>query len=174
MAKAKDGYMVNECARCGGQFYATPREHSKKYCSPECAHDARLERERMRHQKKPPDIRGCGVCGKEMVLDGRRRGTRYCSDKCREIAKTKYYKETFFYSLRWKVLSRDGFKCQYCGRSPRENGVKLHVDHIRPKKHGGKDIEGNLITACAECNLGKGDGLINEHNIKRYLKERVE
>lgn len=56
--------------------------------------------------------------------------------------------------LRFAVLSRDEFTCQYCGRSG--NQVPLHVDHIVPRSAGGASNASNLITACADCNLGKG------------------
>jgi 5-methylcytosine-specific restriction endonuclease McrA len=32
----------------------------------------------------------------------------------------------------------------------------LHVDHVVPLAAGGTTSEGNLRTACEECNLGKG------------------
>ena len=57
--------------------------------------------------------------------------------------------------LRFKVLQRDGFRCQYCGRGAREDGVALHADHVVPIVAGGETNEGNLLTACAACNLGK-------------------
>lgn len=55
---------------------------------------------------------------------------------------------------RFEVFKRDGFRCQYCGRPVPE--VTLEVDHIIPKAEGGKDSKDNLITACFECNRGKG------------------
>ena len=58
--------------------------------------------------------------------------------------------------LRFKVLQRDGFRCRYCGRGAREDGVVLHADHVVPVVAGGETNEGNLVTACAACNLGKG------------------
>lgn len=59
--------------------------------------------------------------------------------------------------LRYKVLSRDRFRCVICGRSPANDlSVALHVDHIVPVAVGGKTIEENLRTLCADCNLGKG------------------
>jgi hypothetical protein len=61
--------------------------------------------------------------------------------------------------LRFRILSRDGFRCQYCGRSQREGAV-LHVDHVHPVAAGGTTDEGNLITACDECNLGKSSSLV--------------
>lgn len=60
-------------------------------------------------------------------------------------------------SLRYKVLSRDKFRCVICGRSPaKDPSVELHVDHIHPWSKGGKNTEENLRTLCFDCNLGKG------------------
>ena len=55
--------------------------------------------------------------------------------------------------LRFRVFERDGFVCQYCGKYPPE--VILHVDHIVPVSKGGENEIENLLTACADCNLGK-------------------
>ena len=60
-------------------------------------------------------------------------------------------------SLRYDILKRDGFRCQLCGRTVQEDGVKLHVDHIVPVSKGGKTVESNLRTLCETCNLGKRD-----------------
>jgi uncharacterized protein (DUF2249 family) len=51
-------------------------------------------------------------------------------------------------------MQRDCFRCQYCGRSSHD-GATLHVDHVTPKIDGGSDDDGNLLTACSDCNLGK-------------------
>ena len=40
-------------------------------------------------------------------------------------------------AMRYDVLRRDDFHCVRCGRG-REDGVKLHVDHIVPVSRGGK------------------------------------
>lgn len=58
--------------------------------------------------------------------------------------------------LRFRVLQRDSFRCQYCGRSAREGAV-LHLDHVVPVAAGGETSEANLITACDTCNMGKTD-----------------
>ena len=57
-------------------------------------------------------------------------------------------------SVRFDVLSRDGFACVYCGRGGRE--VELHIDHVNPVCNGGANDPSNLVSACAECNLSKG------------------
>lgn len=59
--------------------------------------------------------------------------------------------------LRYEILKRDGFRCQICGAS-QEDGVKLHVDHIKPVARGGLTVSENLRTLCQSCNLGKSSG----------------
>lgn len=56
--------------------------------------------------------------------------------------------------LRFFVLERDGFKCQYCGATG--EGIRLQVDHRVSRADGGSDDPSNLVTACAACNHGKG------------------
>jgi len=55
---------------------------------------------------------------------------------------------------------RDNFRCRYCGRTPSEDNIKLHVDHVKPISKGGKTEINNLVTACSDCNVGKWDILI--------------
>lgn len=57
-------------------------------------------------------------------------------------------------ALRFQVLRRDGHRCHYCGGAPPD--VTLVVDHILPVALGGTDTADNLVTACSECNAGKG------------------
>lgn len=57
--------------------------------------------------------------------------------------------------IRFEVLARDGFRCQYCGAESTDEGVRLEVDHIYPRGRGGSDDKSNLITACTPCNRGK-------------------
>ena len=59
-------------------------------------------------------------------------------------------------AMRYDVLRRDNFHCVRCGRG-KEDGVKLHVDHIVPVSRGGKSVMGNLQTLCEDCNCGKGN-----------------
>lgn len=56
--------------------------------------------------------------------------------------------------FRFEVFKRDSFRCGYCGKTPPQ--TILEVDHIDPKKNGGKDDLNNLITSCFDCNRGKG------------------
>lgn len=58
-------------------------------------------------------------------------------------------------SHRFAIFKRDNFTCRYCGRN-RKDGVKLQVDHVHSVSAGGDNRNSNLVTACWECNIGKG------------------
>lgn len=75
-------------------------------------------------------------------------------EKKKETAQ--YQRSIMTPKLRFDVMRRDGFRCKYCGRTEAD-GVKLHVDHIKPVSKGGKTEMSNLQTLCDECNLGKSD-----------------
>lgn len=56
--------------------------------------------------------------------------------------------------LRFEVFKRDGHTCQYCGATAPD--VVLQVDHVLATSLGGTDHPANLVTACVDCNSGKG------------------
>ena len=55
--------------------------------------------------------------------------------------------------LRFEILRRDNHACRYCGATAPD--VALHVDHVVPESLGGTSAPDNLVTACADCNMGK-------------------
>jgi 5-methylcytosine-specific restriction endonuclease McrA len=57
--------------------------------------------------------------------------------------------------LRARVLQFG--RCEMCGRTVKDDGVKLHVDHKMPQAWGGTNHPSNLQALCAECNQGKKD-----------------
>jgi hypothetical protein len=61
---------------------------------------------------------------------------------------------------RFEVFKRDAFTCQYCGRTPPQ--VVLELDHVIPKYRKGKEQIENYITACFDCNRGKGKRQLTE------------
>lgn len=71
--------------------------------------------------------------------------------------KNKKNREGISPKLRFEVLKRDKYVCQYCGACGPD--VELEVDHIIPVSKGGTDDLSNLKTACWNCNRGKGDSL---------------
>ena len=61
-------------------------------------------------------------------------------------------------TMRFEVFKRDAFTCQYCGAHPPD--CVLEVDHIEPVSNGGTNDQDNLVTACFDCNRGKGARLL--------------
>lgn len=72
---------------------------------------------------------------------------------------------------RFNVFLRDKFECQYCAdRFPTHD---LTFDHVVPRSRGGRTSWDNVVTACAACNLRKGNkmprhaGMIPVHEPKQ-------
>lgn len=79
-------------------------------------------------------------------------------------------------ALRFKVLERDGFRCQYCGAGPKEH--KLQVDHILSVFNGGGNNIDNLITSYQPCNIGKHKRMTNyivekDFSLSKILQENL-
>jgi len=115
----------------------------------------------------------CPICNKEFI---KQNATHlYCSKECYKIVQSKKYSRKQM--IRFAILNRDNFTCQYCGRNPTDDGVKLEVDHINPRANNGSDDPTNLVTACEDCNKGKSSNLL-EHELKfrmrLILKENKE
>jgi 5-methylcytosine-specific restriction endonuclease McrA len=53
------------------------------------------------------------------------------------------------------VLSRDHFKCLYCGVQPGTD--QLNIDHVVPRSRGGTSTWWNTVASCVPCNSRKGD-----------------
>ena len=128
----------------------------------------------MKYEKKSIDKK-CVCCGKEFNTS--RSYQIFCHKKCA----TKHYeaqykahpqkRSTTFTRLRFKVLERDNFRCQYCGAGPSEK-TSLVVDHITPKSKGGTNGMANLITACHHCNGGKSDILLSQ-KAEKIIRRRI-
>ncbi len=75
--------------------------------------------------------------------------------------------------LRAKILLRDNYRCIHCGKNPKEDEIKLHIDHKIPVEWGGETTEDNLQTLCSDCNLGKKAYFADFNNeiMKNILKE---
>jgi len=51
---------------------------------------------------------------------------------------------------RFNVMTRDHFKCCYCGRQLPMR--QLNYDHVIPRMQGGKTVWENIVTSCYPCN----------------------
>lgn len=61
-----------------------------------------------------------------------------------------------------QIKERDGHRCVYCRRTAEQSGAHLHLDHLTPKAHGGKDVPKNLVLACRSCNSRRQDRSLSE------------
>jgi len=116
----------------------------------------------------------CKYCKKEFFKN--RFSQIYCNRKCEGKFNSEKRNKILLekgiiksnLKLRFEIFKRDNFTCQYCGRNPKEDGCKLHLEHIIPKKKGGKNNPQNLITSCQECNYGKSDVLLVNHLLNKF------
>jgi len=72
---------------------------------------------------------------------------------------------------RINVMSRDKFRCQYCGR--RLPMSELNYDHVIPRSRGGRTVWENIVTCCYSCNDRKGGRTPGEAGM-RLLKQPVK
>jgi len=73
-------------------------------------------------------------------------------------------------ALRTLVRSRAKNRCEYC--LLHENDLPLyrfHIEHIVPRKHGGKDDADNLCWSCLHCNLSKSSNLTGRDPVTRRV-----
>lgn len=56
------------------------------------------------------------------------------------------------------VFLRDNFTCQYCGK--KLPSYDLTIDHVIPRKHGGKSNWENVVACCVDCNAKKSEFLL--------------
>ncbi len=69
------------------------------------------------------------------------------------------------YEIREYLLEKWGRKCAYCS----VEGVRLEIDHIVSRSHGGTDRVSNLTICCRGCNSKKSNSSIEE-----FLKDKPE
>lgn len=74
--------------------------------------------------------------------------------------------------IRFEVLKRDKFTCQYCGKKAPD--VVLAVDHIKPVASGGTNDPLNLATSCVECNGGKSDKPLSDESAVEKARHQTD
>jgi len=61
-----------------------------------------------------------------------------------------------------EVLRRDNYTCQYCGLP----STHLTIDHVIPRRLGGRHTWENLVAACPTCNHHKGGRTIEQAQMR--------
>jgi len=145
----------------------------------QCSHDERSIVSRTYRDGSKHFVSQCSRCGDVSISPIAKHKVRppidpYNADLkeewllfCKNIRRFKkdlYYATTedFYASTAWKelrvgVIEEYGAQCAMCGRSPKEHGIVIHVDHIKPRsKHPELSLDfNNLQILCEDCNLGK-------------------
>lgn len=65
-----------------------------------------------------------------------------------------------------RLLSRHGRRCAYCSEVL---GDSYHMDHVVPVSVGGSNGIGNLVPACASCNVSKSNWFLSEWRYRERL-----
>lgn len=102
----------------------------------------------------------------DRILEYREWQRKYGDAEARQRSATKYddtptpetkpVRQSISAAVRFRVFAAAKFSCTYCGRSVKDHGVMLVIDHIKPVAKGGTNDFSNLASACWECNAGKG------------------
>lgn len=70
---------------------------------------------------------------------------------------------------RLAVFTNSSGNCAYCGNPISMDD--MHIDHIKPKKHGGNNDLVNLNASCATCNTAKGDRDLDDYRLHMMIKK---
>ena len=85
----------------------------------------------------------------------------------------KYYVKLPYKKLpatRKNIFMRDKYCCQYCGVDPCDKTAT--VDHITPRCRNGGSSWTNMVTACKDCNLFKGNRTPKEAKMELKSKPK--
>lgn len=123
----------------------------------------------------------------EQIRDLRLTPTKLLQDQIREMLLSKhaehqsrrsrgttpgreFYAGKAWQTLRYRVLSERGNRCECCGAGP-DDGVRLDVDHIKPRSRYPELAldKSNLQVLCQPCNMGKS----NRHEDDWRKRKRV-
>ena len=77
--------------------------------------------------------------------------------------------EDFTPAQKKEILERDNYKCTICGRG-KQDGVELHIDHIKAKDFGGEATIENGQTLCAQHNFLKKNFKQTETGKKMFIR----
>jgi len=151
------------CARCSKLF--TPLLPSGAFCSRECASATTVE-----GRASEKECTGCGgiffskahfpVC--KQCSYSKRLERTHARNKQRRYLRRGADGPTHTDADWIALLARYLGKCAYCQTRPAE-----HKDHVMPICRGGKDSVGNILPACAACNLSKGGSLLIEWKMRQ-------
>jgi 5-methylcytosine-specific restriction endonuclease McrA len=156
---AKGGIIADfrTCKRCGSP-YERPRNGPNQYCGSACRLKEKLEV----RQKNPERVR---EREKKWRAENPER-VKHQNAKRRAALWSRDSRTVTVSDIRNLIARHDGM-CAYCQDSSYD-----HIDHVVPLSRGGRHAIGNLMPACAFCNLSKNASTLSEWRYGRGA-ERV-
>jgi 5-methylcytosine-specific restriction endonuclease McrA len=115
-------------------------------------------------QRALTQLEACGIIEAQGTRKGGGRGTptewKLHLDRAPRKEGFSNFANTPPTGLRESVIADSAMTCFFCGGTGDEelgpDGRAWHIDRLVPEKRGGHYIEGNVVLACAACNLSKG------------------
>lgn len=155
------------CGVCGKRYL--PRNASQRFCSPACGRSNRSE-----HAWEEATCLNCTQPFRRRTAPSQRSARTFCSRLCSQNYTAgenhPLYREggrADKFGSRWGPISesireRDGRKCRRCGKPESDNGKRLHIDHIIPRRRFESMDEANepsnLVSLCSSCHAIKTSG----------------
>lgn len=162
--RAKSGRLdrpnVLTCQRCAAQF---PRPYkgnpdAVRFCSHTCRYATQLDDHRANREARMAYMRKWRKRRPEMLkaILLRRKAAKQTGDIALVTGKDLA-----------RLIQRYRGRCAYCTERPYE-----HFDHVIPLSRGGRHAIGNLLPACAQCNLAKGPRFLADWRLRPPLPRR--
>jgi len=154
----RKGHILPEtliCQRCETSFERPFKGNpvTIRYCSAECRYEQQLEDYRN-------DVNGQKT-KHEMWLRSRPEIIKANEHRRRARKRNKETRVVTEGDL-LRLIARHGGMCAYCKAEPYS-----HIDHVVPLSRGGRHALGNLLPACAYCNLSKSARLLSDWRYSR-------
>lgn len=148
------------CVRCS-TIFARPYKGDPaqvRFCSHECRYADQLDRQKANSDVRAARHREWRAKNPHLVLAA---SAKRASLKRRAESRIVTGDDLV------RLIARHGGMCAYCHVAP-----FAHLDHVVPIVRGGRHAIGNLLPACADCNLTKGQKLLAEWRFLRPLPRR--
>ena len=176
-----DKFNIKKCSYCGKEFKVEKR-FLGKYCSQDCTHLARRNREKriceecgkeFEVKKSIKSIHcsldckykslskkrnfqkeyNCEQCGKTF-LRKRSSKQKFCSKECKFESQKNGFEHYFYTTSEWhKTRSLILVRDNFTCKSCKKRQKRLHVHHLIPRMYGGTEDFDNLITLCNKCHI---------------------
>ena len=65
--------------------------------------------------------------------------------------------------LKDRLCEAQNWRCCYCGVKMEDGGTKPTFEHVIPRSKGGAHEESNLVIACRDCNMKRGNEMWDVH-----------